>query len=279
MADYAQAIDKIAELSRPAVVKADGEEYITSGYHRAVKPTEEYIALLNEQEIERMKLRHEQDLLALELKFNEQRPFTQISSLSSLCEMLKAEIEREPAALPYFVGVDEYNAINVYGSYEADFSRRHIYSAKADNKNFDFGTQPLEQAIITLQSRYENSGDIEYVIELCSRISKQAEVTTEDNGVTQRVQTNQGISLKKNENVRNRVLLSPFRTFMEVTQHASEHLLRLADGKSNGADTVMVSLIESDGGAWKLAAKANIAEYLKENLSELIDDGKVIVLQ
>ena len=275
MADYASAIGKIVELTNPPVVQAVGEDYVKEGYRRAVKPTAELVALLNEQDIESAKLKHEQSTLKAKLDFNAVKPFERITTLSSLREMLKAEVKRGAAAFPYFVNVVEYNTVMVCGSYEIDCSRKNLYTTVADNESFDFKSQPLEQAIITLQSRYVNSGDVGYIIELCSRVSKQAEVTSEDNGITQRVQATKGIAMKANETVRNRVKLSPFRTFMEVEQPESEYLLRLSEQR----DEIYVSLIESDGGAWKLTAKANIAEYLKKNLSKLIEERKVIVLQ
>jgi len=272
-----ETLDKILEIANPAVVEANGEKYVLDGYTRAQRYSEEYITLVNSYAIERETKKHKQDLLKLELSFNEVQHFGKLSSLSGLCEIIKAEIERDAAAKPYFVIVENYSTISVYGSYEANFSRKALYSAVADNKDFNFGQQPLEQAIITLQSRYVNSGDVEYILDLLARTSKKSEVTSEDNGVTQKVQTNRGISLKNIEVIRNRVKLSPFRTFLEVNQPESEFLLRLADIQ-NSTD-ILVSLIESDGGAWKLTAKANIANYLRENLAELIADKKVIVLQ
>lgn len=276
MENYTHAINRIVELAEPAVIDVDGEKYVKKGYSRTVKLTEEYTALINTQNLAEEKQAHDHRMKKSELAFNAAEAFTGFSTLQSLCDVIKAEIKRPAVTPPYFVSVTEYNKVSVWGTYETDYSRHKVYSATADNAHFDFKTQPLEQAIITLQSRYVNGNDIEYVIGLCSRISQQADVTTEDNGVTQKVQTNRGISLVKDERVKNRVSLSPFRTFMEIEQPASEHLLRLSDDKMHG---VMVQLIESDGGAWKLAAKNNIAEFLRKNLAELIKDGTVIVLQ
>ena len=147
MADYANAIDKIVQLNNPPVVKADGEDYIKDGYNRAVKPTDKLIKLQNEHEIEGAKL-----------AFNAVKTFDKLTTLSSLCEMLKAEVNRGVAAFPYFVNVADYNAVAVYGSYEVNNSRKTLYVTVADNEDFDFKSQPLEQAIITLQSRYVNGG-------------------------------------------------------------------------------------------------------------------------
>jgi len=68
------------------------------------------------------------------------------------------------------------------------------------------------------------------------------------------------------------VKLKPYRTFNEVEQPESEFLLRLSDG-------AQVALYEADGGAWKLTARRNIADYLRKQLAALIDDGIVIVVE
>lgn len=36
---------------------------------------------------------------------------------------------------------------------------------------------------------------------------------------------------------------------------------------------------EPDGGIWKLEAKKNIADYFLKNMGDLIDAGKVVVMQ
>ena len=111
----------------------------------------------------------------------------------------------------------------------------------------------------------------EYLLGLLSRMSEQSKVDTLDNGVTQTVETVQGVALKTSENIKPRVALAPFRTFLEVAQPESEFLLRVNE---NGD----VGLFEADGGVWKLEAKQNICEYFQKRLSDLIDNNRVIVM-
>lgn len=40
-----------------------------------------------------------------------------------------------------------------------------------------------------------------------------------------------------------------------------------------------IGFFEADGGIWKLEAKKNIADYFKANLADLIEAGKVVVMQ
>ena len=56
-----------------------------------------------------------------------------------------------------------------------------------------------------------------------------------------------------------------------MEQPASDFLLRL-DKEGRPA------LYEADGGAWKLEAKRNIAAYLGEQLADLVESGKVVVM-
>jgi hypothetical protein len=211
------------------------------------------------------------------LKFNVAQPFESITTLSSLCEILKAEIDRNAAAFPLFVSVTAYNGIEVYGSYEADYSRRKLYAAKSDNQSFNFannrdGKLDIESAIIALQTKFVNSDDLAYVLDTCGKISLKSEVISEDNGMSQQITVQKGVALVGKSPVKPRVTLRPFRTFIEVEQPTSEYLLRFHDGG-------FVSLTDADGGAWKLVAKANVAAYLSAQLDDHISDGKGKVLQ
>lgn len=57
-----------------------------------------------------------------------------------------------------------------------------------------------------------------------------------------------------------------------MDQPESEFLIRLSEGG-------YVAIYEADGDAWKLKARENIAEYLRNELSELIENEKLIVVE
>ncbi len=97
-------------------------------------------------------------------------------------------------------------------------------------------------------------------------------VSTNDNGITQTVEARQGVALNALVEVKPRVLLRPFRTFLEVEQPESEFLLRVHPEEGIG-------FFEADGGIWKLEAKKNIADYFNTNLADLIEAGKVVIMQ
>lgn len=47
----------------------------------------------------------------------------------------------------------------------------------------------------------------------------------------------------------------------------------------NILDPKGIGFFEADGGIWKLEAKKNIADYFLKNMGDLIDAGKVVVMQ
>ena len=103
-------------------------------------------------------------------------------------------------------------------------------------------------------------------------MSDENTVSTNDNGVTQTVEARQGVALNAVVDIKPRIQLQPFRTFLEVNQPESEFLLRVDSEKGIG-------FFEADGGIWKLEAKRNIAQYFENNLYNLISAGKVVVMQ
>ena len=82
----------------------------------------------------------------------------------------------------------------------------------------------------------------------------------------------QGVALNAVVNVRPRIKLQPFRTFLEVAQPESEFLLRVDSEKG-------IAFFEADGGIWRLEAKRNIAEYFERGLKDLVEQGKVVIMQ
>lgn len=163
--------------------------------------------------------------------------------------------------------------VEVYTTYLDDFSRNDLYRAKADVPKISInGFNDKEQAIIELRSLYIPTEGTAYLLDLISSMSKDNKIQTEDNGVTQKVTAQQGVSLLQNITVRPRVsLCSRSGHSFEVAQPESEFLLRIDEDGSIG-------LFEADGGVWQLEAKRNIAEYFRE-LNGLISAGIVVVMQ
>ena len=129
-----------------------------------------------------------------------------------------------------------------------------------------------EVALIELRSLFIPNEGTAYLLDLLGRMTDEKSVSTNDNGVTQTVEARQGVALNALVEVKPRVLLRPFRTFLEVEQPESEFLLRVHPEEGIG-------FFEADGGIWKLEAKKNIADYFNTNLADLIEAGKVVIMQ
>lgn len=192
-----------------------------------------------------------------------------VSGLDSVCKLIRTELWK--VGVPIMVQASSYDTVEVMTAYLDDFSRNNLYVAKADVPGFREGWREHEKALIELRSLFIPGAGTEYLLDLLSRISDESNVTSTDNGVTQTVEARQGIALKSMVEVRPRVELQPFRTFLEVAQPESEFLLRVDKDKG-------VGLFEADGGVWKLEAKRNIAEYFEKALEDLIEAGKVVVM-
>ena len=234
------AIDRIVELGQSSVIDVDGKKFANE-------------------------------------KFSEVRPqkfYPNVIAVSGLDSIIKMTREEAVTAYPdkkIYIEVSKYNVVDVFTSYDEEMRRADLYIARADVPGFQEGFRNREQMIIQLRSLFQQTPDIPYLLSLISRMTEEESVTSADNGVTQMVEAKKGIALKEQVEVRPRVKLTPFRTFLEVDQPESEFLLRVRDRGEIG-------LFEADGGVWKLDVKQNIAEYLTENLKDLIGAGRVVVM-
>lgn len=170
------------------------------------------------------------------------------------------------------VQAKSYKSVEVMTTYLPDFSRNILYRAEADVPGLRTGFRSREVALIELRSLFIPNEGTAYLLDLLSRMTDENSVSTKDNGVTQTVEARQGVALNALVEVKPRIQLQPFRTFLEVPQPESEFLLRVDPNEGIG-------FFEADGGVWKLEAKRNIADYFEKNLKDLIEAGKVVVMK
>lgn len=193
-----------------------------------------------------------------------------VSGLDGICQLIRTELAKVDTTI--LVQAKSYKTVEVMTTYLPDFSRNILYRAEADVPGLRSGFRDRETALIELRSLFVPNEGTQYLLDLLSRMSDEKSVSTMDNGVTQTVEARQGVALKTTVEIKPRVLLQPFRTFLEVDQPASDFLLRVDAEKGIG-------LFEADGGVWKLEAKRNIADYFASHLADLIDAGQVVVMQ
>lgn len=193
-----------------------------------------------------------------------------VNGLDSISKLVRNELDMAENR-PIYIRVVGPRSVEVFTTLDSYMERDYLYDAVCDAPDFKGGWQPQEEAIIKLRSAFIPNEGTDYLLDLLSRISKEDSVSSEDNGVSQTVTARQGIGLKHYEPVRGRISLRPYRTFTEVEQPESEFILRLdEEGR--------VGLIEADGGAWKMTAKANIAAYFETTLAEEVRSGHVVVM-
>jgi len=246
----AEAIEKIVKLATPKTYEIGKDTYTIDSSMRRIEP-----------HVDRVK----------RIAF---------SSLDGVVKALKCEINRDEIQKPVFVNVDRHDHVSVFTTYRRDnLGRDSLYEAAPELPLPFSEWSSHDDAIIMLRSQFEQNGDVEYLLDLLSRLSSDDSVTSEDNGVTQKITATTGVDLKRYETPKARVILAPFRTFLEVGQPESEFLLRIKAGDKEKGVPPKVGIIEADGGAWKLAAKANIANYFRAHLADLIENGDVIVTE
>lgn len=193
-----------------------------------------------------------------------------VSGLDGVCKLIRTELEK--VGVTILVQAKSYKTVEVMTTYLPDFSRNALYRAEADVPGLRTGFRDRETALIELRSLFIPNEGTQYLLDLLSRITDEKSVSSRDNGVTQVVEARQGVALNAVVEVKPRILLRPFRTFLEVEQPESEFLLRVDADKGIG-------FFEADGGVWRLEAKRNIADYFGRHLADLIDAGRVVVMQ
>ncbi len=212
------------------------------------------------------------------VQFNEPIPYPgnlRVGSLDAIITLIKHEaceilpsIKAEP---PLFIRIDSPTRVTVLTRLNKNNERCTIYTAEQDDVNFQEGWREPQRAIIELRSRFIPNDDSAYLISLLSKIKNGKDLEVKDNGVSQSVTVQQGISLVGEEQIKPRVKLCPFRTFREVAQPESEFIFRVDD---NGH----IGLFEADGGVWKMEAKDYIRAYLAGNLVSETANGLVVVM-
>ncbi len=143
-----------------------------------------------------------------------------------------------------------------------------------------------EEFIIDLQAKFtkftaqnvdgtliEHAGDKEALLKCIGSLKSNAVRNHSDDGVTQKVEIKQGISMVGEAIVPNPVTLAPFRTFPEIEQPASQFIFRMREGNYG----IEMALFEADGGAWRNVAIKRIKEYLEKEIKEAGIEGVTIL--
>lgn len=180
----------------------------------------------------------------------------EVQSLSALVDYLKMDFDGVLAGNNrLLVHVADPVHVTVYGFLNSDARRSLFLRASANLPDFQFGVfyDDMETFIIKISSCF---------------VHKQAETQPSIHSEVGRWLTHgrgeQGLAPDLE-------LLRPYRTFFEVEQPASQFFFRMQDDKR-------CALFEADGGAWRMAALRNVQRYLSNQLGDLINAKKVVIL-
>ena len=238
------AIEKIEQMVKPEVFTSNGFTYLLGrdGGYQEVVPT-----------------------LSLPQELT-------VHSLDALVQMIKHEGVEFNEKL--FVDVPDHLTVQCCGpvDFDARATRTGWYRAIAtDVPGWNESVKlPFDQAAVALQTRFQDSPDREYTLQLLSNITTGAKITYNDIGVATTVVTQKGVSLQQNQTIRPLVRLRPYRTFQEVEQPEGLFLIRI--------DERGITFTEADGGMWRLEARRTVLRYLQAALAQEIEDGSVVTM-
>ena len=185
----------------------------------------------------------------------------EVSTLTAI----KDYLEKNPDGLDLtktIVHVTSPTCVDVISTPFGGYRQRDTFmQAKAiiPEHMFDRRVEP-DKFVPWLQSCFCESEDLKALLAVSGNIVDTSEVHLQDDGVTQDVTIRQGAARKSAVDVPSPAVLMPFSTFVEINQPPRKFVFRL------GSQPLTCSLIEADGGAWKITAIADIGIWLDKNL-------------
>lgn len=193
-----------------------------------------------------------------------------LNTLTSLVDYIVSEFDTHGKL---FVHVVSPTCVEVFSALDGERSREKLLEVNALVPQFSFGQFiGHEEFCIGLQSKFLDSDDRPLLLKFAGTVEAGSVAEYGDDGVTQKATVKTGIASKGDAVVPNPVNLRAYRTFLEVPQPKAQYVFRMKQGNMG---VVQCALFESDGGAWKIAAKEDIKHFLVDAL-ECFDDIVVI---
>lgn len=226
----------IRKDAKPVVVEVGGKKYSTSDLKPVREPKPEAITVKN---------------------------------LSSLVDFLSRNVDELPLD-KLICHVESPDTVSIKSALVGDYEDRKTYIiAKLDQLELPVNKWiPSEEFCIAMQACFTDDDlkptDRGLVLKFAANVKTTLENTLSDDGVTQGVTVRKNLVSVENTTMPNPVTLRPFRTFTEVEQPASSFVFRAHD-----KDGMRFMLVESDGGAWRSEAMANIKQFMQDAVDGL----------
>jgi hypothetical protein len=196
-----------------------------------------------------------------------------VHNLRGFCGFIGNDIDRRIDKAASLIFVENSKRVTLLSDLRGEGLRREeLVEAVLDDglRTFPFGKfLPQEEFAVNFRSLFvrKEGDDFDYVLSFTSKLTHSDSISTEDDGISQKVQVRKGASgvLSEGVTLKPVVRLSPYRTFREVEQPESEFLLRVSDHQG----TPVAALFEADGGAWINRATENIVGYIQSQITDI----------
>ncbi len=187
-----------------------------------------------------------------------------VYTLDGFVDLITNKLDKvENAEGSYFVHVGSEKSVCLESLLTDGYGRRLtlIVAQPVPFDSFKFGQwMDQEEFVIAVASKFADSPDKQYVLDLAGSATAEAITTHNDNGFAQNMTAKKGMRMKEMVTLKPRISLAPFRTFPEVEQPVSEFIFR---ARTSEDEPPKFLLVEADGGRWKVAAINEIARYLR----------------
>jgi hypothetical protein len=201
------------------------------------------------------------------------------STLQGLVDLWAGELDDAAAKGDLLCHITSPTTVEIISRESDDHGRRRVWAEATypECKGFTFGAWlDPEQFIIGAQANFqrvkvENDDgsfvkDLDYVLQIASKITAENAADNQDDGFAQRVAVRQGIALKAETVLKPLVSLAPYRTFAEIDQVLSTFVFRAR--VDNG--TAKLALFEADGGRWKLGVYSGLKTWLAAKFGDKV---------
>lgn len=166
------------------------------------------------------------------------------------------------------IKVESPTRVNLFSGLTNERKREYLFGCNAIVTKFRFDEwYDQERFLIELQSNFDVTPDLQDILKVSGNVEAKTTANYGDDGVSQKTTIKQGIASKADVLVPNPVTLTPYRTFLEVEQPASQFVFRIRDDRGEP----VFKLVEAEGGLWRNEAMMNIKKFLEEQL----DNSKV----
>lgn len=184
------------------------------------------------------------------------------STLSALVDYIKKC--KHDFILKMIIHIVSPEKVMLISALTEERSRECLFQSVINKNGFRFNNYyDQEEFIINMQTAFEETEDLELLLQVAGNVENSATANYGDDGVTQKTIIKKGVASKVDVIVPNPVTLRPYRTFLEVEQPESKFVFRIGEGMKGEPS---FKLVNADGGMWKYEAVDFIKAYLHEEL-------------